>query len=91
MFLLKPNLCVIELPQYTVSEFSHERILAELRGTQRKSRVSGGRRRDVRVGREKGFVLSLMDGGGRQEAGVDANGDLVHYPAGVSQAVGRVL
>lgn len=91
MFLLKPNFCIIELPQYTVSESSHEWVLAEFRWTQWKSRVSSGRRCDVRVGREDGFVLSLVDGGGRQEAGVDADWNLVHDPTGVSQVVGRVL
>lgn len=91
MFLLKPNFCIIELPQYTVSESSHEWVLAEFCRTQWKSRVSSRRRCDVRMGRENGFVLSLVDGGGRQEAGVNADWNLVHDPAGVSQVVGRVL
>lgn len=89
MFLLKPNFFIIELPQYT--EFSHEGVLAEFGGTQREPRVGRGRGRDVRVGWEDGFVLSLVQGGGRQQARVDAHGDLVHDPTGVGQAVARVL
>lgn len=38
------------------------------------------------MGREEGLVLSLVHSGGRQQAGVDAHGHLVHH-AGASQAV----
>lgn len=89
MFPLKPNFCITEFPQR--AELSHEGVLAELGGAQREARVGGGRRGDVRVGREDGLVLGLVHGGGRQQAGVDAHWHLVHHPAGVAQAVARVL
>lgn len=44
------------------------------------------------MGWEEGFVLSLLQAGGGQQAGVDAHGHLVHDAvAGVAQPVGRVL
>lgn len=73
------------------SELSHERVLAEFGGAQREARVGSGRGGDVRVGREEGFVLSLVHRGGRQQAGVDAHRQLAHDAAGVAQAKGRAL
>lgn len=44
------------------------------------------------MGWEEGFVLSLLQAGGRQQAGVDAHGHLVHNAiAGMAQPVGRGL
>lgn len=67
-------------------ELSHEGVLAELGGAQREAGVGGRRGGDVRVGREDGLVLGPVHGGGRQQAGVDAHGHLVHHPATASMA-----